>query len=75
MRAATRMMRVQFFDADIAVTGGSTADVEVTTQVTTRDGSGEDLAAAYTVSMALVRVDGRWAVARARIRSGGAAAP
>jgi len=60
-------MRVQFFDPEIAISADSYGTTKVTVQVTTRDSGGQDVAAAYTVSMSLVRADGRWQIAHARV--------
>jgi hypothetical protein len=69
VRASGPMMRVQFFDPEIAISAGSSGTTKVTVQVTTRDSGGqEDVAAAYTVSMSLVLADGRWQIASARVR-------
>ena len=66
-RASSPMMRVQFFDPEIAISADSSGTTKVTVQVTTRDSGGQDVAAAYTVSMSLVLADGRWQIARARV--------
>ena len=60
-------MRVQFFDPEIAITGDAAGTTRATVQVTTRDSSGEEVAAAYAVSMSLVLTDGRWPIASARV--------
>jgi hypothetical protein len=39
----------------------------VTVQVTTRDIGGEEVADARVVSIALVKADGRWQIASARV--------
>jgi len=67
VRASSSMMRVQFFDPDIAISGDASGTTRVTVQVTTRDASGQELAAAYTVSMNLVLAEGRWQIASARV--------
>jgi hypothetical protein len=61
------MMRVQFFDPEIQLTGNSSATTSVTVQVTTRDSGGTEVAAAHVVSLVLVRTEGRWQVASARV--------
>src|SRR5262249_38830997 len=68
VRVSSPMMRVQFFDPEIAI-AGDTGATKVTVQVTTRDSGGEELAAAYTVSMNLVLAEGRWQIASAHIVS------
>jgi hypothetical protein len=68
LRASTPMMRVQFFDPDIALVDGAAATTRVTLQVTTRDAAGEEVAAAHNVMISLVRLDGRWVVTRVRLR-------
>ena len=67
VRVSSPMMRVQFFDPEIAISGDSSGTTTVTVQVTTRDAGGQDVAAAYTVSMNLVFADGRWQIASARV--------
>ena len=67
LRASSPMMRVQFFDPDIQFSDDSSGTTRVTVQVTTRDAGGEEVAAAHVVSFALVRADGRWQIASARI--------
>jgi hypothetical protein len=67
VRASSAMMRVQFFDPEIAISGDSSGTTKVTMQVTTRDASGQDVAAAYTVAMDLVLAEGRWQIASARV--------
>jgi len=67
VRASNSMMRVQFFDPEIAITGDTSGTTRVTAQVTTRDSSGQEVAAAYTVAMNLVLADGRWQIASARV--------
>ena len=66
VRVSSSMMRVQFFDPEIAITG-DTSGTRVTVQVTTGDASGQEVAAAYTVAMNLVLADGRWQIASARV--------
>jgi hypothetical protein len=73
LRASTRMLRVQFFDADITLTGDSTATTRVTVQLTTREAAEEEVAAAHDVTIALVRAAGRWQIASARVGEQGAA--
>jgi MFS family permease len=67
VRVSSPMMRVQFFDPAIAISGDSSGTTTVTVQVTTRDAGGQDVAAAYMVSMNLVLADGRWQIASARV--------
>jgi hypothetical protein len=67
VRASSSMMRVQFFDPEIAITGDASGTTRVTVQVTTRDSSSQEVAAAYTVAMNLVLADGRWQIASARV--------
>jgi hypothetical protein len=67
VRASSPMMRVEFFDPEIAISADSSGTTTVTVQVTTRDPGGQDVAAAYTVSMALVLADGRWQIASGRV--------
>ena len=66
-RASSSMMRVQFFDPEIVISGDTSGTTHVTVQVTTRDASGQEAAAAYTVAMNLVLVEGRWQIASARV--------
>jgi len=66
-RTSSPMMRVQFFDPEIAISADSSGTTKVTVQVTTRDSGGQEVAAAYTVSMSLVLADGRWQIASARV--------
>lgn len=70
VRAATPMMRVQFFDPEIELSSDSAGTTRVTVQVTTRDAGGEEVAAAHVVSIALVRAEGRWQIASARLLPG-----
>lgn len=67
VRVSSSMMRVQFFDPEIAMTGETSGTTRVTVQVTTRDANSQDVAAAYTVAMTLVLADGRWQIASARV--------
>jgi hypothetical protein len=67
VRASSSMMRVQFFDPEIAITGDTSGTTRVTVQVTTRGSASEEVAAAYTVAMTLVLADGRWQIASARV--------
>ena len=67
VRASSSMMRVQFFDPEIAITGDTSGTTRVTVQVTTHDSSSQEVAAAYTVAMNLVLADGRWQIASARV--------
>lgn len=69
VRASSPMMRVQFFDPEISVSGDASGTTRVTVQVTTRDSSGQEVAAAYTVAMNLIFADGRWQIASARVSS------
>lgn len=61
------MMRVHVFDPEIQLSGDSAGMTRVTVQVTTRDAQGDELAAAYVVSMELVRAAGRWQIVSARV--------
>ena len=67
VRVSSSMMRVQFFDPEIVITGDTSSTTRVTVQVTTRDASSQDVAAAYTAAMDLVVADGRWQIASARV--------
>ena len=67
VRVSSSMMRVQFFDPEIVITGDTSSTTRVTVQVTTRDSSSQDVAAAYAVAMDLVVADGRWQIASARV--------
>jgi hypothetical protein len=67
LRASSPMMRVQFFDPEIRFSDDSSGTTRVTVQVTRRDAGGQEVAAAHVVSVALVRADGRWQIASARI--------
>jgi hypothetical protein len=67
VRASSPMMRVQFFDPDIQLSSESSGTTQVTVQVTTRDGEGQEVAAAHVVSIVLVRNEGRWQIANARV--------
>ena len=67
VRASSPMMRVQFFDPDITISGDASGTTRVTVQVTTRDAGGQEVAAAYTVSMNLVLAEGHWQIASARV--------
>jgi hypothetical protein len=61
------MMRVQFFDPEVTISADASGTTRVTVQVTTRDAGGQEVAAAYTVSMNLVLAEGRWQIASARV--------
>jgi hypothetical protein len=67
VRATTPMMRVQFFDPEIRLSANAAGTMRVTIQVTTRDAGGDEVAAARVVSIELMRADGRWQIARARV--------
>jgi len=67
IRASRPMMRVQFFDTEIAVAEDSAATVRVTAQVTTRDGSGADVAEARAIVLGIVKESGRWTIAEAHL--------
>ena len=67
VRASSPMMRVQFFDPEVTISAGASGTTRVTVQVTTRDAGGQEVAAAYTVSMNLVLAEGRWQIASARV--------
>jgi hypothetical protein len=67
VRVSSSMMRVQFFDPEIAITGDTSGTTRVTVQVTTRNADSEEVAAAYTVAMNLVLADGRWQIASAHV--------
>ena len=67
VRVSSSMMRVQFFDPEIVITGDTSSTTRVTVQLTTRNASSQDVAAAYTVAMDLVVADGRWQIASARV--------
>ena len=67
VRATTPMIRVQFFDPEIRLSGDSAATTRVTVQVTTRDSGGDEVAAAHVASIDLVRTEGRWQIASARV--------
>ena len=67
LRASKQMMRVQFFDPDIQFSGASSGTTRVTVQVTTRDAADVEVADARVVSISLVKADGRWQVASARV--------
>jgi hypothetical protein len=66
-RAARPLVRVQFFDPEIQFSSDSAGTTRVTVQVTTRDIGGEEVADARVVSIALVKADGRWQIASARV--------
>jgi hypothetical protein len=70
VRASSSMMRVQFFDPEIVISGDTSGTTRVTVQMTTRDASGQEVAAAYTVAMNLVLAEGRWQIASARVLPG-----
>jgi hypothetical protein len=67
VRATSPMMHVQFFDPEISISGESSGTTRVTVQVTRRDDGGDEVAAAHVVSITLVREEGRWQVASARV--------
>jgi hypothetical protein len=67
VRATSPMMHVQFFDPEITLSGGASGTTRVTVQITTRDAGGEEVAAAHVVSMELVKEEGRWQIASARL--------
>jgi ketosteroid isomerase-like protein len=67
IRATSPMMRVQFFDPEISISGESSGTTRVTVQVTTRDDGGDEVAAAHVVTIVLVKEEGRWQVTSARV--------
>jgi hypothetical protein len=67
VRVSSSMMRVQFFDPEIVITGDTSGTTRVTVQVTTRNADSQEVAAAYTVAMNLVQADGRWQIASAHV--------
>ncbi len=67
VRATTPVMRVQFFDPEIRLSGDSSGTTRVTVQVTTREAGGGEAAAAHVVAMELVRTEGRWQIVSARV--------
>jgi len=67
IRASRSMMRIQFFDAEIAVVAAAAATVRVTVQVTTRDASGADVAEARGLVLGVVEEGGRWTIAEAHL--------
>lgn len=72
IRTSVPMMRVQFFDAEIAVASPTAATSRVTVQVTTRDPDGRELADARLLALAFVEQAGRWTIAEARALPRGA---
>ena len=60
------LLRGRFFDSEIRLTGDM-GTTRVTVQVTTRDAGGDEVAAAHVVSIELVRTEGRWQIANARV--------
>lgn len=67
LRASSPMLRVRFFDADIRIDGDAAAEAQATVEITSRDGAGEESAAAREVAATFVKQDGRWQVASARL--------
>jgi SnoaL-like domain len=67
VRVASPVMRLQFFDPEITLSDESSGTTLVTVQITTRDPGGQEIAAAHVVSMELVRAEGRWQIASARV--------
>jgi hypothetical protein len=67
VRATSPMMRVQFFDPEIRLSGDSSGTTRVTVQVTTREAGGHEVAAAHVVSIELLSAEGRWQIASARV--------
>jgi hypothetical protein len=67
LRGARSMVRVQFFDPEIQFSSSSSGTTRVTVQVTTRDTGGDEVADARVVSIALVKAEGRWQIASARV--------
>lgn len=67
LRASQQIVRVEFFDPDIQFSSDSAGTTRVTVQVTTRDAAGDEVADARVVSMTLVKADGHWQVASARV--------
>jgi hypothetical protein len=67
VRTTTPMMRVQFFDPEIRLSADAAGTTRVTVQVTTRGAGDDEVAAAHVVLIDLVRADGRWQIASARV--------
>jgi hypothetical protein len=67
VRAATRMMRLRFFDPRITFAGDASATVAVTIEVTRRTESGKDLVDVHDVTATIQKSDDRWVVSSARI--------
>lgn len=69
IRSASGGMRVRFFDPRIAVTDEARASLSVTSEVTTRSDSGEDVVDVLQVTATLERTADRWVVTSARTAS------
>jgi len=67
VRARSPMMRVRFFDPRIAFASETSATVTVTTEVTARTESGEDLVDVHHVTATFHKPADRWVVSTARI--------
>ena len=65
IRAGTPAMHLQWFDPEIVLHDGAAATLRATLQVTTRSGSGEDVADAHRVEARLEERDGEWMVVTA----------
>jgi hypothetical protein len=66
LRATTPMMRVRFFDPQLAVSGPQ-ATLSATAEVTTLNGSGEEVVEVHDVDAVVAERDGKWLVTSARL--------
>lgn len=66
LRAGSPMLRVQFFDDEIAWRDEATATLRSTAQVTSRSGEGEEIVDVHDVEATVERREGNWVVTHAR---------
>jgi hypothetical protein len=70
VRAASPMLRLQWFDPDIELQGDAQATVRVTAQVSMTNTSGEELVDVHQVEGRVERRQGTWMVVAARRQAG-----
>ena len=66
IRAGSPMMRIQWFDTEIAFEGETRAEVRSTAQVTMADASGQEVVDVHQVEARVEKQDGVWVVTAAR---------
>lgn len=62
LRVVTEMMRVEFVDVEVSVTGGTSATVHATVKITTQRGSDGEVVDARELIASFTQLQGRWVV-------------